>query len=91
MIKIDKVLKSRIKNVDFDNLIFGKIFTDHMFVCHFKNGSWLDPEIKPYQPLNIEPSASVFHYVKAVFEGMKAYKDNDGKVWLFRPMKISIE
>ena len=56
-----------------------------MFICHFKNGSWLDPEIKPYQPIKIEPSASVFHYGQAVFEGMKAYKDNDGKVWLFRP------
>ena len=85
MIKINKILKSRIESVDFDNLVFGKTFTDHMFICHFKNGSWLDPEIKPYQPIKIEPSASVFHYGQAVFEGMKAYKDNDGKVWLFRP------
>jgi len=81
----NKISKSRIENVDFDNLVFGKTFTDHMFICHFKNGSWLDPEIKPYQPITIEPSASVFHYGQAVFEGMKAYKDNDGKVWLFRP------
>ena len=59
-----------------------------MFICHFKNGSWLDPEIKPYQPIKIEPSASVFHYGQAVFEGMKAYKDNNGKVWLFVQTKI---
>ena len=85
MIKVNKISKSRIESVDFDNLVFGKTFTDHMFICHFKNGSWLDPEIKPYQPITIEPSASVFHYGQAVFEGMKAYKDNDGKVWLFRP------
>ena len=85
MIKVNKVSKSKIDNVNFDALVFGKIFTDHMYICHFKNGSWLDPEIKPYQPIKIEPSASVFHYGQAVFEGMKAYKDNYGKVWLFRP------
>ena len=45
--KINKISKSRIDSVDFDNLVFGKTFTDHMFICHFKNGSWLDPEIKP--------------------------------------------
>ena len=60
MIKVHKISKSRIENVDFDNLVFGKTFTDHMFICHFKNGSWLDPEIKPYQPITIEPSASSF-------------------------------
>jgi branched-chain amino acid aminotransferase len=56
-----------------------------MFSCHFRNGKWQTPEIKPYQPITLDPSASVLHYGQAVFEGMKAFKDDHGKVWLFRP------
>jgi branched-chain amino acid aminotransferase len=83
--KITKVESSKIKNVNFEILEFGKTFTDHMFVCHFRNGKWETPEIKPYQALTLEPSASVFHYGQAVFEGMKAFKDSQNKIWLFRP------
>jgi len=83
--KIEKVNKSNISNIDFDNLNFGSVFTDHMFICSFKNGEWSNPEIKPYQPISISPSARVFHYGQACFEGMKAFKDQDNKVWLFRP------
>ena len=60
--KIKKIEKSNISNVDFDNLTFGGVFTDHMFVCSFKNKKWTNPEIKPYQPISISPSARVFHY-----------------------------
>jgi len=77
--------ESKIKNVDFDNLSFGEIFTDHMFVCDYKDGQWSTPEIMPYQPIQMDPSSSVFHYGQAVFEGMKAYKDDADGVWLFRP------
>ena len=56
-----------------------------MFVCDFKDGKWQTPEIKPYQPLVLDPSARVFHYGQAVFEGMKAYRDEQDQVWLFRP------
>ena len=76
---------SKIANVDFDNLAFGRTFTDHMFVCDYVDGEWQQPQILPYQPMLMEPSARVFHYGQAVFEGMKAYKDEQGKVWLFRP------
>lgn len=76
---------TKIKTVDFENLTFGRVFTDHMFVCDFKDGKWQNPEIKPYQAMTIEPSARVFHYGQAVFEGMKAYKDEQGKIFLFRP------
>lgn len=79
------VQKSKISNVDFDNLNFGEIFTDHMFVCDFINGKWGAPEILPYQPIQLDPSSSVFHYGQAVFEGMKAYKDDEDRVWMFRP------
>ena len=83
--KITHTQESKIKNVDFDNLSFGKIFTDHMFVCDYKDGQWSTPEIMPYQSIQMDPSSSVFHYGQAVFEGMKAYKDDADGVWLFRP------
>ena len=76
---------SKINSVDFQNLKFGTTFTDHMFICDYENGAWKKPKITPYQPLTLDPSARVFHYGQAVFEGMKAYKDEDGKAWLFRP------
>lgn len=82
---IEEVSESKISEIDFDNLQFGRVFTDHMFSCDFVDGEWQTPQILPYQPLTIEPSARVFHYGQAVFEGMKAYKDDDGGIWLFRP------
>ena len=82
---VQKVEKSRISEVDFSNLNFGDIFTDHMLECDFSDGVWGQPKIRPYQPLSLEPSAKVFHYGQAVFEGMKAYKDDEGGVFLFRP------
>ncbi|WP_250432830.1 branched-chain amino acid aminotransferase [Hanstruepera flava] len=84
-IDIVKVEKSRVNEVDFDKIDFGRVFTDHMFVCDFVNGEWQQPKIMPYQPMTIEPSARVFHYGQAVFEGMKAFKDNSDNVFLFRP------
>ncbi|MEM1001885.1 MAG: branched-chain amino acid aminotransferase [Bacteroidota bacterium] len=84
-IQITIASTSKINQVDFDNLDFGKVFTDHMFVCDYEDGQWKTPQIIPYQALTIEPSARVFHYGQAVFEGMKAYKDEGGQTWLFRP------
>ena len=83
--KITAAQESKINTVDFDNLKFGEIFTDHMFVCDYADGKWKTPEILPYQPIQMDPSSSVFHYGQAVFEGMKAYKDDADGVWLFRP------
>lgn len=77
--------QSKINSVDFENLPFGSVFTDHMLVCDFKEGAWQKPMIQPYQPFMIDPSAKVFHYGQAIFEGMKAYKDANGAVWMFRP------
>jgi len=87
MIDIQRAPKSKISDTDFDNLVFGQVFSDHMMECDYKNGEWQKPVIKPYGPLSLEPSARVFHYGQAVFEGMKAYKDEDDKIWLFRPDK----
>ncbi|WP_299107906.1 branched-chain amino acid aminotransferase [uncultured Tenacibaculum sp.] len=77
--------QSKIDTVDFNNLNFGRVFTDHMLVCDFKDGVWQTPTISPYAPISFEPSARVFHYGQAVFEGMKAFKDDNDDVFLFRP------
>ena len=84
-IKVSKAKKSKIKDVDFENFSFGSVFTDHMFECEYVNGKWENPVIRPYEKISIEPSASVFHYGQAIFEGMKAFKDDNDNVFLFRP------
>ncbi len=85
-LEIIRTKSSKIKDVDFDNLKFGQIFSDHMLLCHYKDGQWDAPKVVPYQSINLDPSAKIFHYGQAVFEGMKAYKDANEDVWLFRPM-----
>ena len=82
---IENIVNSKINNVDFKNLKFGHVFTDYMFECDYTEGSWVNPTIKPFGNLSISPASKVFHYGQAVFEGMKAYKDDFGKIWLFRP------
>jgi len=84
-IDIVRATSSKINEIDFENLAFGNIFTDHMLMCDFKDGKWQKPTIKPYEPFLLDPSAKVFHYGQAIFEGMKAYKDESDDVWLFRP------
>ena len=86
-IHITRVEHSKINDVDFNNLSFGSIFADHMLVCEYKKGQWNAPEIKPYQAISLDPSAKIFHYGQSVFEGMKAYKDADDNVFLFRPIE----
>ncbi|HMQ43406.1 MAG TPA: branched-chain amino acid aminotransferase [Mariniflexile sp.] len=86
-IAITKAKTSKITEVDFDNLTFGKVFSDHMLVCDYKDGSWQAPKVVPYQPISLDPSAKIFHYGQSVFEGMKAYKDANDDVWLFRPLE----
>lgn len=76
------------KKPDPDNLSFGTVFTDHMFVMDYEVGKgWYDPRIVPYGPVALEPSAMVLHYAQEMFEGMKAYKAEDGRILLFRPDK----
>lgn len=67
-------------------LVFGTIFTDHMFIMNYETGKgWHDARIVPYQPIVLDPSAMVFHYGQEMFEGLKAYRSDDGRVLLFRP------
>ncbi len=84
-ITIEKSPTTKINEVDFDNLSFGSVYTDHMLVCDYKNDAWNVPKIVPYQPLTLDPASKIFHYGQSIFEGMKAYKDTEGQVWLFRP------
>ena len=86
-IKITKVKNSKIDNIDFNNLAFGQVFSDHMLTCDYKDGKWQQPKIEPYAPITLMPSAKIFHYGQSIFEGMKAYKDANNDVFLFRPME----
>ncbi|UCE93818.1 MAG: branched-chain amino acid aminotransferase [Flavobacteriaceae bacterium] len=86
-ITIEKTKNSKIDQVDFNNLPFGQVYTDHMLICEYENGKWELPKIIPYQNLQLDPSAKIFHYGQSVFEGMKAYKDENNDVFLFRPIE----
>ncbi|EJD55497.1 branched-chain amino acid aminotransferase II [Auricularia subglabra TFB-10046 SS5] len=71
---------------ELEGLAFGRVFTDHMLTIPWSiDKGWAEPEIVPYGPLCLEPSATVFHYAQTLFEGMKAYKNAEGKITLFRP------
>jgi len=85
-IAVKKVVKSRIAELDEANLGFGKIFSDHMFISDFRNGHWDNAGITPYGMMEFSPSSSMMHYGQAIFEGMKAYRNEKGEVFLFRPL-----
>ncbi|MBQ9746309.1 MAG: branched chain amino acid aminotransferase, partial [Clostridia bacterium] len=79
-IKIEKTTSPKRIPAPGEPLGFGKIFTDHMFIMNYTEGmGWHDARIVPYQNLSLDPSAMVFHYGQEMFEGMKAYKTDDGK------------
>lgn len=84
-ILITKAAHSRLSETNLENIPFGRVFTDHMLEADYENGEWRNVEIKPYQPLLLDPSLSALHYGQAIFEGIKAYKDTNGKVGIFRP------
>ncbi len=85
-IKIERTQNPKQKPAPGTKLGFGKIFTDHMFMMNYTEGQgWHDPRIVPYQNISLDPSAMVFHYGQEMFEGLKAYKNPDGNVYLFRP------
>lgn len=79
------VEKSRLPQVNFDELSFGGVFSDHMFSMVYEDGAWKRPEIHPYQALALEPGVSMLHYGQTVFDGFKAFRGLDGQVRIFRP------
>ncbi len=84
-IVINKAERSKLQDLNLENLPFGKFFTDHMLEADYENGEWKNVEIKPYQPLLLSPSLAALHYGQAIFEGIKAYKDDSGNSYIFRP------
>ncbi len=82
---IEKTKQTRIGEVDFKNLEFGKIISDHMVVCDYKNGAWNTPTIVPFGDLRLSPAMLSLHYGQSVFEGMKAFRMKDGRINIFRP------
>lgn len=83
---ITKIERSKLNDINLENIPFGRYFTDYMLEVDYEDGEWKTPEIKPYQPLLMEPSMAAIHYGQAIFEGVKAYKNEAGEVSIFRPL-----
>lgn len=83
-IKLVKTAKSRLKDVDYEHLGFGKIFSDHMFYMDYADGKWQNAQITPYGDMPFTPALSALHYGQAIFEGIKAFRSKDGSVNVFR-------
>ncbi|MFD2562785.1 branched-chain amino acid aminotransferase [Aquimarina rubra] len=84
-IKITRTSNSKLKDIDFDNIPLGTTFTDHMFICEYKNGTWNNPRIEPLELIPTHPAAMALHYGQAIFEGMKATVGKENTPLLFRP------
>ncbi len=86
-LKIDYKLRdqSKVKDVDFSNIAFGRVYSDHMFMADYKHGEWDHFVIEPYDFLKFQPGSAILHYGQSVFEGLKAYKNTKGEVLVFRP------
>lgn len=84
-IKITKISTSAVDQMDFDNIPFGKVFTDHMFVADYEDGKWKNFEIKPVDYIPTHPGNLAWHYGQSIFEGMKATRDHEGTPLLYRP------
>ena len=84
---IQKTENSKLPSFDPNNFSFGDTFIDHMVICEYADGKWGDVKVVPYGPLPFTPAMMGVNYGQACFEGMKAYKDKDGQVFLFRPEK----
>lgn len=84
-IKITTTQHSRLSQVNFDDIPFGKVFSDHMFVADYKDGKWINPRIEPFGPFSTHPACMGLHYGQSIFEGMKASKSHDDRPLLFRP------
>lgn len=84
-IKITKSPTSRIADVNFADLPFGRNFSDHIFICDYSDGEWKNARIEPFQNFSLHPATMALHYGQAIFEGMKASITQDGVPMLFRP------
>lgn len=85
-ISLVKTPHSRLSQVDFSDLPFGKLFADHMFIADYSNGSWQNARIIPYGHVPMSPATPAIHYGQSIFEGLKAFSGPGGEVLVFRPM-----
>ena len=83
-IPVKRATHSKLPEVDWNHLEFGKYVSDHMFVCTYRSGEWQEPQIKPFQNISLAPTALVLHYGQSIFEGMKAFRMQSGGVNIFR-------
>lgn len=81
---VRRTSNSRLHEVDFNKLGFGNYISDHMLITHFRNGQWETPEIIPFGNLSLSPTTLALHYGQSIFEGMKTFKMDDGRINLFR-------
>jgi branched-chain amino acid aminotransferase len=86
-IQIHPISKSRIDEVDFNQLTFGRSFADHMLIAEYADGAWQSMTIQPYGPLSYQPAMMSLHYGQSIFEGMKGYRSSEGDVLVFRPQE----
>src|SRR5688500_11797242 len=96
-IEIQKVKRSRLPEIDFDDLPFGKVYSDHMFAADYSSGEWKNLRILPFGKISVSPVSPAIHYGQSIFEGLKAYHGPSGESLIFRPqdnlrrMNISAE
>tara|TARA_B100002051_G_C16730137_1_gene637752 strand:+ start:1576 stop:2637 length:1062 start_codon:yes stop_codon:yes gene_type:complete len=86
-IHIQKIKKSKILDIDLSDIGFCKYYSDHMFMCDYEDGKWDNFRITPFQDINLSPACTTLHYGQTIFEGLKAYKNNNDDVLVFRPNK----
>ncbi len=84
-LEINRIAKSRLPEVDFLNIKFGKVYSDHMFMADYLDQKWQKFRIVPYGNLSLSPGTSVIHYGQSIFEGLKAHRNAQGEVLIFRP------
>lgn len=84
-ISVTRSETSKLNDLNLENIPFGKYFSDHMLEADYENGEWKSAEIKPYQPLLMQPSNAAIHYGQSIFEGVKAYKQANNEIAIFRP------
>lgn len=84
-ISLQKTSASKLPNTDLENPIFGKVYSDHMFLADYSEGQWRDYRIVPYGDLQISPANTTLHYASTIFEGLKAHRGPSGDILIFRP------
>jgi branched-chain amino acid aminotransferase len=86
-ITVQKTTKSKLSEVDFNKLAFGNYISDHMLICNYSKGQWEAPRIVPFGDISVSPATLALHYGQSVFEGLKAFRLDDGRINLFRVHK----